>query len=134
MIRKLAWVGKMAAVVGISVLAFACSDSDEETPSTIDAGGDVAVECELLEDGTCSAGCSPQKGFPYDEEGECLLPEKVMSCADQPGGDDAEGCYVDLETGTKYWTPQLYTSEGMSRFRTCTAEEAGEIDPAMRCE
>lgn len=231
MIRKLAWVGKMAAVVGLPVLAFACSDSDEETPGTTDAGGDAAVECvlrtddscpegcgqmrgqlldeenrcwndtavfgclpgdtgghtaitcyinsesgalyrtaggyfqpegslyrecraeerneaftterscsepkvecELLDDGACSAGCFPQKGFPYDEEGECLLPEEVMSCAESPGGDDAEGCYVELETGTKYWTPQLYTSNGMSRFRSCSAEEAAKIDPSARCE
>lgn len=92
------------------------------------------IDCKLLEDGSCPEGCEPQKGHAYDDENACLLDEETLSCAATDGFDSAIGCYVHEETGTKFWTPNLYY-EGMDAFRTCTEDEKPEgFDTATPCE
>ena len=97
-----------------------------------DAGSDGAVEC-VLADGACPDGCGELKGTPVDPSG-CPLDPAVIGCAAPDAAfDDAIGCYVNLETGTIYWTPQLYDLAG---FRECSESERhrGCEDLSEACE
>lgn len=94
--------------------------------------GDAPAEC-VLTDGACPEGCTELTGTPVAEDG-CPLSPVVIGCAPLDSAfDDAIGCYVSVETGTIYETPQLYDLPG---FRACSESESHQIceDSAPSCE
>lgn len=107
-----------------ALIASACGgsvDASNDDAGALDASDDAQVECVLVE-GACPEGCVDLTGSPVDTERGCTLEKEVIGCAPRDGGSpDAIGCYVELESGTVYWTPNLYY--GLSGFRECSEGE-----------
>lgn len=131
--------------LGTSVLA--CSDSEDTGPDgsnpTSDAGNqadresDSASECLLQGDDACPEGCVAMMGEPWDEQDNCWLGEVVLDCVteERSARPDAEGCYVNEESGTLFRTSTLIFLSGTAEYRTCDSEERELISATdVACE
>lgn len=98
------------------------SNGEAATNDPDETGG--VVEC-VFADGACPEGCTELKGTPVDERG-CPGEPELLGCAGPGAGfPDAVGCYVHVETGKVYSTPNLYHLSGgdFRGFRECSEAE-----------
>lgn len=106
---------------GGSVDASKDDKGSSNTEAEKDENGDAPVEC-VLTGGACPEGCSKLTGRPVDPERGCTLEREVIGCAPADGAfPDEVGCYVKLDGGTTYWTPNLYSD--LPGFRECSESE-----------
>lgn len=130
------WLKSSKTIAFLLCAAFAWScggdvDASKEDAGGLDAGGDAEVRCVLAE-GECPASCVELDGSPVDAERGCTLEREVIGCAKEGSGfPDEIGCYVELESETVYWTPQLYRD--LPGFRKC-AEGERNWEHEKRCQ
>jgi hypothetical protein len=104
--QALVWLHRGAM---ITTLAIACSDGENSTTPSSDAGvsdgAQEAASCPAKAS-TCPSPCAPVEVAAVDDTNECLTAPSVVGCWGGTGGaTHLAGCIKDAATGTKYLTP-----------------------------